>query len=67
MTVKETTSSDLYNEEQTKAYMHQNGRVLRMWRRYRGLPHLKITKKTILYRKGDLDRWLDEHRTAIVG
>jgi len=37
---------------------------LRLWRRTRGLPHLKITNREIRYRRADLDAWLDRSRTV---
>ena len=56
----------VFNNQQAALYIHQNPRTMRLWRRNLGLPHLRITKKSILYRKSDLDRWLDQHRTEIV-
>lgn len=40
-------------------------RTLRLWRKTRGLPHLRLTARTIRYRAGDLEAWLARHRVAI--
>ncbi len=42
-------------------------RTLRLWRRNRGLPYLRITGKVVRYRKSDIDRWLDSHSVQIRG
>ena len=30
-----------------------------------GLPHIRVTAKSIIYRRKDLDGWLERHRVAI--
>jgi hypothetical protein len=41
-------------------------RTVRSFRMSRGLPYLKISAKTIRIRKSDLDKWLSQHRVAIL-
>jgi hypothetical protein len=48
-------------------YIGIQPRTLRLWRRTRGVPHLKLSSKCIKYRVADLDKWLDAHRVAITG
>jgi excisionase family DNA binding protein len=57
--------AEIFNDEQTAFYLGVESRTLRLWRRTRGLPHIRITGKVIRYRKADLDKWLNQHRVAI--
>lgn len=55
----------LLDDNQAARYLLTKPRTLRLWRRTRGLPHIKITHKVIRYRKSDLDAWLARRRIAI--
>jgi hypothetical protein len=62
------TPADILDDASLSIYLGGiEPRTLRLWRRNRGLPHVKLTSKFIRYRKADIDRWLDSHRVAIVG
>jgi excisionase family DNA binding protein len=39
-------------------------RTLREWRVSRGLPHIRITPRTIRFKRADLIEWLGHFRTA---
>jgi hypothetical protein len=39
-------------------------RTVRLWRRTRGLPHLKLTRKVIRYKLKDIEQWADKSRTV---
>jgi hypothetical protein len=56
--------SDVFNEAEAAAYLHQKPRTIREWRATRGLPCFKPTAKVTLYRRQDLDAWLDRSRVA---
>lgn len=56
-------SADIFDESQAAAYLHQKPRTLRLWRR-RGLPFYKPTSKVVLYKRADLDAWLDKFRVS---
>jgi excisionase family DNA binding protein len=56
-----TKNSDILNDEQVAGLLFVDQRTLRKWRRERGLPHVKLTAKVILYRRADLDKWLSQH------
>ena len=56
---------ELLSDPQAGRYLGVQPRTLRLWRRTRALPHLKLTAKCIRYRKADLDGWLDNTRTVI--
>jgi len=58
------TSDGLLNETEAAELLHQEPRTLRLWRKRRGLPHLKVSAKTILYRKSDVMSWLENFRVA---
>ncbi|HEY3857369.1 MAG TPA: helix-turn-helix domain-containing protein [Verrucomicrobiae bacterium] len=54
------------NEQQACQYFGGiTPRTLLEWRRKRGLPHIKLTAKVIIYRRGDLDGWMERHRVAM--
>jgi len=57
-------TGDILTGPQTAALLCITSRTLRLWRRTRGLPHLKITNREIRYRRADLDAWLDRSRTV---
>lgn len=56
--------SDVFNEAGAAAYLYQKPRTIRDWRARLGLPCFKPTAKVTLYRKADLDAWLDRSRVA---
>lgn len=64
-TLADTTAP--LTEAEAAAFLRQKPRTLRLWRRTRALPHLKLTAKTILYRRSDLEGWLERQRTVIAG
>jgi len=59
-------AGEILTDEQCCAMLSVQPRTLRLWRRTRGLPHVKITSRIIRYRKSDVDAWLDSHSTAII-
>ncbi len=59
-----TIASDVFNETEAAAYLHQKPRTIRDWRARRGLPCFKPTAKVTLYRRADLDAWLERSRVA---
>jgi excisionase family DNA binding protein len=56
--------SDVFNEAEAAAYLHITKRTCREWRATRGLPACKPTPKVTLYRKSDIDAWLEHSRVA---
>jgi hypothetical protein len=56
------STRNIFNEAGAADYLHQRPRTLRLWRRHRALPHYKLTSKVVLYSRGDLDQWLEQHR-----
>lgn len=56
---------DVWSDTEAAAYLHVKPRTLRFWRQMRGLPFLAPTPKVRLYRRTDLDAWLDRSRTVI--
>ena len=59
-----TIASDVFSEAEAATYLHQKPRTIRDWRARRGLPCFKPTAKVTLYRRQDLDAWLDRTRVA---
>lgn len=57
----------LLTEQEVASMLRTSPRALRLWRRTRGLPHVKISSKSVLYKPGELDRWLSQHSVAITG
>lgn len=47
-------------------YLHQQPRTIRAWRQTRGLPHCRLTQKSIVFRRVDVDTWVAQHRVATV-
>lgn len=57
--------TELLNDEQAASLLGVEPRTLRLWRRTRALPFIKITSKIIRYRRTDLDGWLESNRVVI--
>ena len=56
---------ELLTDEGVCVYLATNTRTLRLWRHTLGLPFIRLTAKTLRYRKADLDAWLARRRVAI--
>ncbi|MCU0782771.1 MAG: helix-turn-helix domain-containing protein [Verrucomicrobia bacterium] len=56
----------LLTEIEAARFLGITPRTLRLWRRKRGVPHLRITGKVIRYRHSDLAGWLDRFRVAVI-
>jgi excisionase family DNA binding protein len=56
--------AELLTDAEACAFLHITSRTLRLWRRTRGLPHIRISGKEIRYRRSDLDAWLNGLRVA---
>lgn len=61
-----TPATDLLTDPQAAAFLQVEPRTLRLWRK-RGLPHIRITAKTLRYRRSDLDKWISQRRVTIGG
>lgn len=63
-----TTSQPMHllTEKEVASMLRTSPRALRLWRRTRGLPHVKISSKSVLYKASELDRWLNEHQVELV-
>jgi len=59
-------ATDLLTEAQAADYLHQKPRTIRLWRNRRGLPCFKPTSKVTLFRRADLDAWLERSRIATI-
>ena len=58
-------SGDILTDEEMCRLLNVQTRTLRLWRRQKGLPFLKISSRSIRYRRADIDQWLARHSTAI--
>lgn len=60
-------SNSILTEAQVAQALGILPRTVRLWRKTRGLPYLRLTGKVVRFRRSDLDRWLSEHSVAITG
>ena len=58
---RNTNTAALLDEREAAAHVKITPRTLRLWRRNRGLPYLRLTPRVIRFKLSDLDRWLAEH------
>ena len=58
---------ELFTEQQAAAYLQILPRTVRLWRITRGLPFIRISGKTVRFRRNDIEGWLAKHRVATVG
>ena len=57
----------IFDDAQAAEYVGGiSARAIREWRVRRGLPYLRLTAKVVRIRKTDLDRWLSQHRVAVM-
>jgi len=59
-------TNTLMNEAQVGELLGIKARTVRAWRSRNGLPFIKISAKTIRFRRADIDAWLARRRVAIV-
>ena len=57
----------LLKDEDAAAILGVETRTVHLWRRTRGLPHVRLTGKCVRIRRADLDRWLDQHAVQLRG
>jgi hypothetical protein len=57
----------IFTDKQAAEFLQIESRTLRLWRQKLGLPHIRITQKTLRYRRADLEQWLGRRRVAING
>jgi hypothetical protein len=55
----------LLTDDEAAAILRVESRTLRLWRQTLGLPHIRITPKTIRYRRADLDAWSARRLQAV--
>lgn len=55
----------LLDEIEAAAFLRITPRTLRLYRRTRGVPFLKLSSKIIRFRENDLNGWADRHRVQI--
>jgi hypothetical protein len=63
--VAPTQSRDVFTPPEAADYLSTEERTLKLWRQTLGLPHIRISQKTIRYRRCDLDAWLAKRRVAL--
>jgi predicted DNA-binding transcriptional regulator AlpA len=57
--------SGLLDEKQAAQFLGLEPRTLRGYRKWRRLPHIRISGRVVRYRQADLNSWLDSYRTVI--
>jgi len=58
-------AADLLNDDGACALLVTNRRTLRLWRRTLGLPFIRLTSKSLRYRRSDLEAWLNRRRVQV--
>lgn len=53
--------TDILDDKGAAAYLGVEERTIRLWRRTRGLPHIKLTAKVVRIRRADLEKWIGSH------
>ena len=62
-----TISREIFDDDSAAAYIGGiTARTIRNWRTHRGLPFIRISARTIRFRRADLDDWLARHRIAMI-
>jgi len=58
-------TTEIFNDEAACAILSVTSRTLRLWRSRNALPHIRITAKSLRYRRKDLEEWLSRRRVQI--
>ena len=58
-------AGDILTDAECCALLSIESRTLRMWRKSRGLPYCKITRRAIRYQRQAVVEWLSRHSVAI--
>ena len=64
-TLNQNSPSILLTEQEAAAFLGLEPRTLRGYRKWRRLPHIRISNRVVRYRQADLNSWLDSYRTVI--
>jgi excisionase family DNA binding protein len=56
---------DILTEDQLAKLLAVKCRTLRLWRKTRALPHIRISSRAVRFRRRDVVRWL-EHNSVTV-
>ena len=56
------SDTTLLTEAQAASFVGIEPRTMRLWRKTRGVPHLKLTSKIVRFRSDDLNDWLNKFR-----
>jgi len=58
-------ATEIFNDAAACKFLSVTSRTLRLWRSRNALPHIRITAKSLRYRRKDLEQWLDRRRVQI--
>jgi hypothetical protein len=62
--LKLQAARELFDDAGASQYLLTTPRTLRLWRA-KGLPFIKLSARSLRYRRCDLDAWLSSHRVAV--
>jgi predicted DNA-binding transcriptional regulator AlpA len=54
----------LLSEAEVLAMLGITRRTLRTWRKLRGFPYIRISNKSLRYRRADIENWLEDRGVA---
>lgn len=52
-------------EPEVARLLNVEPRTIRLWRRTRGLPHIRLTGKVVRFKPADVDEWLTSRRVSV--
>jgi hypothetical protein len=58
-------AAEVFDEAGVCAYLKTNPRMLRKMRREFGLPFIRLSAKSLRYRRPDIQQWLGRHLVAV--
>ena len=58
-------ATEVFDDAAACRFLSVTSRTLRLWRSRNALPHIRITAKSLRYRRRDLEEWLDRRRVQI--
>jgi len=64
-TVAAEVAAEVLDEAALCLYLKTNPRMVRKMRAQLGLPYVALTRKSIRYRKPDVDNWLSRHYRVV--
>lgn len=64
--LSENNQSNYLTEPDVAAILAVNLETVRLWRKTKGIPYIRLSHRCIRFRRADIDEWMTRQRVATV-